>query len=352
MDKSKENLLRRAGFGISKSDRARYANHSYQTLVEELLRELDAPAPRTPSGFDPFRDGEAETVWLERMLSGEARLAEKLTLFWHGHFATSNRKVGNLQLMWNQQMLFRRLGGGGFEALLLAVSQDPAMILWLDNNTNRRSSPNENYAREVMELFALGVGHYTERDIKEAARAFSGWGCRRGQFVEEPQHHDSGLKTVFGKSGRWTGEQMVRLVAQHPRCGIHLSERLSLFFAGQTAPGKLCQKMADSTTVALMLKTLFLSPWFRRFEPMVKSPVELLVGALRELGVTKSPSWAPTALDDMGQALFFPPSVKGWDGGLTWLSAGMLMERFLTADRLTSQPQVAKRLASPEYQIH
>jgi uncharacterized protein (DUF1800 family) len=353
MDNEIQKLLRRAGFGVSDSDREKYKNKSYPQVVDLLIQELALRAPQTPTDFDPFDDGQCEQIWLKRMMSGQAPLAEKLTLFWHGHFATSNYKVLNARLMWNQMLTFRRLGSGKFQTLLLAVSTDPAMLFWLDNNSNRKSSPNENYAREVMELFCLGEGHYTERDIKEAARGFTGWTCLKGRFCYQPEHHDNGSKSILGQVGRFGGEDVVRIVAHHPRCARHLSERLGLFFTGQTPPTSVVDVMAQQSTTAGKVKVLFLTSWFRKSEPMVKSPVDYLVGALRELDVKDPPEWAPQALAGMGQALFYPPSVKGWDGGLNWLSAGSLVERFLTSHRLApNTDSLAQKLARPQYQVH
>ena len=351
MQKSNEHLLRRAGFGVNRSDRKSFADYSYEELVELLISELTCPPTPLADDFDPFVEGSCQNEWLRRMLSGRARLAEKLTLFWHGHFATSNFKVANMELMWQQHKLFRELGSGPFLPLLVAVSKDPAMLLWLDNNSNRKSSPNENYARELMELFCLGEGQYTEKDIKEIARALTGWSVKRGRFIYQKKHHDFESKVIFGKRGSWSGEQALEIVASQPRCGLHLAERLALFFVGGEAPLKLCEQMARESTVAAQLRQLFLSGWFKRFEARTKSPVEFLLGALRELEFDSVPEWSAEALEGMGQSLFYPPSVKGWDGSLQFLSAAFLVERFQVAERLAKDTKQLRLLAGPAYQI-
>ncbi len=336
-------LLGRVGFGLTDTDRKTYGSLTYEQCVESLCAELTTVTSEPP--LDPFQEGACEQAWLTRILSGKNRLGEKITLFWHGHFATSNLKVANMELMWRQHNLFRRLGAGPFEELLLGVSQDPAMLLWLDNHSNLARSPNENYAREVMELFCLGRGHYSEADVQELARAFTGWSCRLGRFTELKKHHDRGSKTILGKTGPWSGRQAVKLISSHPRCPLHLAERLARFLAGEKPPAHVSRRVAHSR-IDRMVHSLLLDPWFRRGGSRVKSPLEFLAGALREQGATKAPEWAPDALAEMGQALFYPPSVKGWDGGLSWLTAGRLLHRFQTASRLKKT-----RLAEPDYQI-
>jgi len=223
-------LVRRAGFGLARNDRDTYLRLGYAAAKKRLLAELDV-TPKTVRGFAVYVPGAIQTEWLRRMLSGYAPLAEKLSLFWHGHFATSNAKVRDPALMWAQMTLFRTSGGGRFHDVLAAVSRDPAMIRWLDGNANRREHPNENYARELQELFTLGVGNFTERDVREAARAFSGWGARAGRFHFSERHHDDGEKRFHDKVGNFDGDDIVRIVTSLPRCHEYLAERLLRFFA-------------------------------------------------------------------------------------------------------------------------
>ncbi|MHC4955765.1 MAG: DUF1800 domain-containing protein [Planctomycetota bacterium] len=328
-------LLRRAGFGLSRSDRDEYLGLGYRAVKQRLLEELDL-APRRMRDFDAYVPGAIQTAWLQRMLSGHAPLAEKLALFWHGHFATSNAKVRDPGLMWEQMTLFRLQGGGRFVDLLAAVSRDPAMIRWLDGNANRREHPNENYAREVQELFTLGVGHFSERDVREAARAFSGWGAHAGRFSFSPRHHDDGKKRFHGKTGKFDGDDVVAIVTSLPRCHEYLAGRLLLFFATPRPSPADVRALATVSRrtkgdVRSMLKTLLDMPCFEQPRTLVRGPVELLVGALRAVGASDLPDWSHASLKRMGQTLFRPPSVKGWTSGTGWLGTSAILERFKVA---------------------
>ena len=328
-------LLRRAGFGFSHGDRERYLRLGYDRTVTLLLDELDL-APQVTRGFEVYVPGAIQTEWLGRMLAGRAPLAEKLALFWHGHFATSNAKVRDPGPMWRQHLLLRTAGGGRFADLVAAVSRDPAMIRWLDGNANRREHPNENYARELQELFTLGVGNFTERDVREAARAFSGWGARAGRFHFTKQHHDDGKKTLHGKSGRFDGDDVVGILTALPRCHEYLADRLLRFFAtprpSRADVGRLAA-VAQRTkgNVRSMLRRLFEMECFEEPGTLVRGPVEFLVGALRAAGRSDLPEWSHASLERMGQTLFRPPSVKGWTSGTGWLGTTAILERLKVA---------------------
>lgn len=335
-----QHLYRRAGFGIGPKDNL--AGLNFETAVERLVGELTLPAT-TPAGFDPYEPGAACRAWLDRMLSGRARLAEKLSLFWHGHFATSNAKVGDMSLMWRQLETFRQLGGGSFQTLVKAVSRDPAMLLWLDGNSNLKSQPNENYARELMELFTLGVGHFTEAEVQRAARGFTGWSCWRGQFVFRPEHHDGSVPD---------GDEVISRLCRSARCSQFLAFKLVRFFAQSQPQPDYVERVAaafrrSQGRMDQTLRCLFLDPAFQKSSKgLIKSPVEFLVAALLRAGITSAPDWVPQRLEAMGQALFYPPSVKGWEGGAAWLSAGPFMERLHLAAELDA------RLAEPEFQLN
>jgi uncharacterized protein (DUF1800 family) len=333
-------LVRRAGFGHGAGTEALERGTAYEDAVERLLAGLVTPPPPAPPGFDPYLPGAIQSAWTARILSGVAPLAERLTLFWHGHFATSQAKVADGALMWRQNLLFRAKGGGRFEDLVLAVSRDVAMVRWLDGNSNRRGSPNENYARELQELFALGRGHYTEADVREIARAFTGWGSRHHEFVFTPGFHDGGEKTVHGKAGRFGGEDAVRIVTSLPACAPYVCARLLRFFAH---PDPTEGEVADLAAVwrasegdlTKVLRALFLSPAFRdasRLRTLVKSPVDYVASAARLTGRRTLPAAVEGAMDRLGQVLFRPPSVKGWPSGTAWLTAGTLVERLLAAE--------------------
>ena len=205
-------LLRRAGFGLARDDAAEYRKLGFRDSVLRLIGELDTKPPAPPKGFDAYVPGAIQQVWLDRMAGGKTPLAEKLAFFWHGHFATSNVKIQEPLLMWKQYELFRTQGAGKFRYLVEKVSRDVAMIRWLDGNANRKGIANENYGRELQELFTLGIGNYTEKDIREVARAFTGWGSRHHDFVFTDAFHDHGRKTVHGNEGDLGGDDVVRRV--------------------------------------------------------------------------------------------------------------------------------------------
>ncbi len=346
-------LLRRAGFGLAPADAEAYRKLGYRGAVRRLLDELDAPAPADPPAFDAYEPGAIQQVWLDRMVGGQAPLAEKLAFFWHGHFATSNTKIQEPLLMWRQYRLFRTHGGGRFRPLVEKVSRDVAMIRWLDGNANRKGQPNENYARELQELFTLGIGHYTETDIREIARAFTGWGSRHHDFVFTDAFHDHGEKTVHGKKGDFDGDDVVRIVTDLPQCKRFVAGKLLRFFSHEDPTEAEVKEIADVLVrtdgdVRAALFVMFLSPSFLaagRHRALVKSPVEVLVGALRAVGASSTPLWVHGGLERMGQILFRPPSVKGWPSGTAWLTSAAVVERVKAARRLAdAHPGAADRI--------
>ena len=281
------------------------------------------------------------------MLEGSAPLAEKLALFWHGHFATSNAKIQDPQLMWTQYRLFREQGAGSFADLLLAVSRDVAMIRWLDGNANRKGHPNENYAREVQELFTLGRGNYTEGDIREIARAFTGWGSRHHDFVFRAEFHDAGEKTVHGRTGTLGGEDVVKILTDLPACPTFLAGKLLRFFSHPDPTPQEIRSLADvmrtsNLDVRTTLEALFRAPAFRdeeRQRVLVRGPVDFVVAALGAAGLEAVPEFVHPSLDRCGQILFRPPSVKGWPQGTGWLSSGAVVERLRLAKRIATQAE-------------
>ena len=275
--------------------------------------------------------------WLYVMLQSPHPLQEKLTLFWHGHFATSAAKVTDVKLMHDQHALLRRHALGNFGPLLLESSRDPAMLLWLDAANNRKAQPNENFAREVMELFSLGLGNYTEQDIQQAARAFTGWEVRVGRFRMNRPQHDAGEKTVLGQTGAWNGEDVIRILLEQPATGRFLVRKLCRYLVSETEtpPDALVEPLAAEFTArkhdigwlvgTILRSNLFYSPLAVRQK--VKAPVDFAIGLLRALeGTTNSYSLADD-LRDLGQAVFFPPNVKGWDGGAEWINSATLLSR-------------------------
>ncbi|MHC4223127.1 MAG: DUF1800 domain-containing protein [Planctomycetota bacterium] len=346
-------LLRRAGFGFAPSDVETYRKLGFKGAVRRLLDELDAPAPKDPSGFDVYEPGAIQQVWLDRMLSGRAPLAEKLAFFWHGHFATSNTKIQEPLLMWRQYLLFRTDGAARFRTLVGKVSRDVAMIRWLDGNANRKGIANENYARELQELFTLGIGNYTEEDIREIARAFTGWGSRHHEFVFTDAFHDHGPKTVHRKTGDFGGDEVVRILTDLPACRRFIATKLLAYFVHEAPAEEEIRDLSEvlertDGDLRSALLVMFLSSGFRaeeRHRSLVKSPVEFLTGALRLAGETRTPLWAHGSLERMGQILFRPPSVKGWTSGTGWLNSAATVERLKAAARIAdAYPNAAERV--------
>jgi uncharacterized protein (DUF1800 family) len=347
-------LVRRATFGWGAGLPAWTESTRYEAAVEALLAELEAPAATLPADFDAFRPGAIQKAWLARLLSGRAPLAERLAFFWHGHFATSQAKVLDGPLLWRQLELFRGRGAGRFEDLVLAVSRDVAMVRWLDGNANRKGHPNENYARELMELFALGRGAYDEHDVRELARAFSGWGSRHHDFVFSEVFHDTGAKTILGHTGRFGGEEAVGIVVRHPACAQFLCRKLARFFLAPEPSDALVARLvaawkAADGRIAAVLRALFLDPEFRsplHARALVRSPVEFVVAAARLTGRAELPAGVEGSLDRLGQVLFRPPSVKGWPSGTAWLTAGTLVERLRAAQALAEGVDVERAAAA------
>jgi hypothetical protein len=279
--------------------------------------------------------------WLARMISSRRPLQEKLTLFWHGHFASQNSVVNDSYTMFKQNELFREHAAGNFGALLNGLIHDPAMIRYLDNNSNVKEHPNENLAREILELFSMGAYQgYDEQDVREAARALTGYTIdrRHGQFRYDATKHDTGKKTIFGKTGNWTGEDLVRLILEQPATSRYIAGKLGEFFAESEPPEEVVTRLASvlretNYDLEAMLKNLFLSAEFYSPEVMgaeIKSPVELVVGALRDLGVEQLANAEPVdaVIRDMGQQLLEPPDVKGWRHGRAWISSKRMFSRF------------------------
>lgn len=277
--------------------------------------------------------------WLQRMTHGLRPLQEKMTLFWHGHFATSLEKVREPYYMWRQNELFRRLATGNWQQLLTEVAKDPAMLIWLDQAQSRKDHPNENFAREVMELFTLGEGHYTEKDIAEAARALTGWTLDRAsqKFVDRARMHDAGSKTVLGRTGNFDGDDVLGIIVEQPQAAKFITAKLWNFFAGTPLAPELNDALAAvfrqaGNNFKPLLRTLFLSGEFYApdvIRAQVKSPVQWLVMAVRQLERELLPPLVCSALTrSLGQELFQPPNVKGWDGGLAWITTNNLLTRY------------------------
>jgi uncharacterized protein (DUF1800 family) len=356
-------LLRRAGFGATGAEIDAATAAGYDATLDAIIASLSAtdaaadavpvpslgpPAPLSAGASASERQARNATVrqqaealvdwWLARMLVAAPPAAEKFAWFWHGHFATSIDKVRRADLMYRQNLILRHSGPGDVTAFATAVAQDPAMLVWLDGDTNVAAHPNENFARELMELFTLGIGNYSEQDVKEAARTFTGWTFDRTSlaFVERPRQHDAGPKTLLGQTGNFDGTDTIRIVTAAPASARYLAARMWSRYASAVSPtDPVAVDVAAAWTDHRgdsLLRAVFAHPQFRsdgvRFG-LVKQPIEWVVGALRAFGLTPTMTFpagttvgaaARAALTGLGQAPFQPPSVGGWPAQEAWLN--------------------------------
>lgn len=351
-------VWRRAGFGATRDELETSLARGYEATVEDLLHPELAPDVEDDvlcRSFPDFHETRkldvAQAAWVWRMIHTRRPLQEKMTLFWHCLFATGNAKVENPPQMVAQIDAFRRVALGDFRSILVALSKDPAMLFWLDNQLNTRDVHNENYGRELLELFSMGIGHYSEDDVKSCARAFTGWtfaeslpavkpyGRFRWEFQFRPDLHDHGEKTFLGERGNFDGTDIIDILVRQPATAQFLARRLYLFFVAdhpdQEAIDFLARVyFASHYDLRAMLRALFLSPYFcseRAYYARVKSPAEYVVGIMRLVGdfAQPKPGFPEIALECryMGQDLLNPPSVEGWHMGKEWIDTGMLVER-------------------------
>jgi len=343
-------LLRRAGFGpsVEGEEMDRFARMGTTATVDYLVdyektddSELDTRLASFK--FDTTKIGDIQRGWLLRMAETRRPLQEKMTLFWHGLLTSAVSKVGRPELMHQQNQLLREHALDTYDVILKAISRDPAMLVWLDNRANRKGAPNENYARELMELFTLGVGNYTEQDVKEAARAFTGWTVDRDlKFAYNKTQHDSGVKSFLGKRGNFDGDDIVDIILEQPAASRYIVRRLWSFFAYPNPEPELVDRLAgtfrDSRySVKAVVKEMLLSKEFysdRAYRALVKSPVDYVVGAARVLGVKSDGAELVGQTNRMGQSLFNPPNVAGWPGGAAWINSATLIQRLNFVNRI------------------
>jgi len=365
-------LLARTGFGPTDAEVRAFAPLTRSDAVAKLLREtrttaltpppgsaVDTAPLRAPRGDNvpeaerkafrqqQIRDGlELRGWWMQEMLTTPSPLTERMTLFWHNHFVSAQPKVRIARLMYRQNVTLRANALGNFDAFLHAIAKDPAMVLYLDSVQNRRGAPNENFAREVMELFTLGEGRYGEQDVKEAARAFTGWSLNRdtGEFVFRRFLHDDGMKTVLGSSGRFDGDAVLDVLLARPETAEFITAKLwREFVAPDPDPAEvraIARRFRESNyEIKVALREILTSDAFYAPENrgvLVKAPVELVVGTLRQFELRPDASLPfAIAAAGMGQNLMSPPNVKGWPGGETWINTTTLLARKQFLDRLT-----------------
>ena len=385
-------LLERAGFGGTPEDIARVAAMTPAQAVDALVDYESIPSNLAPfdssgiwdPGMDPFPPSRAEAVriarergeslgvkvlppgaqrrlqpivdkffyslmangietqrlglwWANRMLATNRPLEEKLTLFWHGHFATGENKVRDARMMQRQNEMLRARASGGLRDLLLGILKDPAMLVFLDNGENIKSHPNENFGRELLELFTMGVGHYSERDVREAARAFTGWTNDALEFRFDAAQHDAGEKTFLGRTGPLNGEDIIDVILAQPVTGEFVARKLYRFFVREDIPAAVAADLGrtfrdSGYQLKPLLKRIFLSRDF--YSPpavatQVKTPVHLVVSTYKKLGLEEVPTIPDFGrmTSGLGQSLFNPPNVAGWAGGRTWITPSTLLQR-------------------------
>lgn len=336
-------LMRRAAFGCSRHDLRPIVDQGLDATVDWLLDEssaveFDRQMEQTARILATGNDGNGLAAWwLLKMVQTPAPAIEKLTLFWHGHFATSHAKVQRNKAMLDQYRLLHQHAAGNFADLVHGISRDIAMLVYLDSTDNRKTRPNENYARELLELFCLGIGNYTENDIKQLARCFTGWEVRRGRFRFNRFQHDGGTKTLFGQTGNFDGDQAIDIVLQQPAAARFIARKLIRFYVWDER--ELTDEWVEPIATTLRenqfeirpaLRQIFTSRIFHAADTRgakIKSPVELGVGVLRQLRAAINMNELANRMQELGQLPFHPPSVKGWDGGRTWINAATILSR-------------------------
>ncbi|BBK37845.1 hypothetical protein STAQ_29230 [Allostella sp. ATCC 35155] len=362
-------LMARAGFGPSPADFAAFERDDRRTAVRRMLEAAHTepvtplpefvfamPRPEPPGTAASVEERQARRTairrqartmkgwWLQEMAETPSPLTERMVLFWHNHFVSSFAKVRDPDLMMRQNLTLRRHALGNFRDLLHAVAADPAMMRYLDTVTNRRLGPNENFARELLELFTLGEGHYSERDVREAARAFTGWGIDRhtGTFRLAAARADTGPKTIFGRTDRFDGHAVLDLVLARPEVApLVLGKLWRELVSGEPderALAPIAARFARDWNIAEAVRAMLDTPAF--WEPgnrarLIKSPADLVVGTVRLVGRSGA-EWEALAmrLRRLGQDLFQPPNVRGWPGGATWIDTDSLVMRRELLDRM------------------
>jgi len=327
-----------------------HPNPQEQQQYRDAIKNAATPEARRQAQQDQEKTRQQRLLelrgwWLQRMARGPRPFQEKMTLFWHGHFATSSEKVREPYYMWRQNELFRRLATANWEMLLLEAGKDPAMLVWLDQAQSRAEHPNENFAREVMELFALGEGHYTEHDITEGARALTGWSLdpQTQSYIYRPRFHDNGDKTFLGRTGDLDGDDVIATIVRQPQAAKFITGKIWNYFAGSMPDENLNEALAanlraNGNDFKPFLRVMFSSREFYTDDVVrneVKSPVQWLISSVRMLECDLPPtlvSWG--MLRQLGQDIFAPPNVKGWDGGITWITTNTLLTRYNDAQSL------------------
>ncbi len=344
-------LYRRAAFGGSMAQIEAALTKSPEAVIDSLIQNSDSERFESESkqmASSVLATGDPKQLagwWTYVLLRTPTPLKERMTLFWHGHFATSAAKVNDPMAMLDQNNLLRKYALGDFRAMVQGIARDPAMLIYLDSITNRKAHANENFARELMELFCLGEGNYSEKDVQELARCFTGWEIKSKQFKFNRFQHDDGEKSILAKQGKFPDGDAIDWVLGQPSASKFIATKLfQQFIWDEPAPpeeliGQLATTLQEGWNIGAVVKQMLASELF--FSPMtmarkVRSPVDFGVGLLRSLeGAANAPQLAE-AMQQIGQGLFYPPNVKGWDGGRTWINASTILGRANLVSQLLS----------------
>ena len=381
-ERAVEHLLNRAGLGASVEEIRRGMEMGAEAFVQELLdgrsgasfgarsigstmerrRLRDLPEEQRREEAQMIRRDDREQLnafllwWFDRLLTSSDVLEERMVLFWHGHFPSSQQDVQRSREMIGQNQLFRENALGSFRDLVHGIAKDPAMLEYLDNDSNRKGKPNENFARELLELFTLGEGNYTEDDIKEIARAFTGWTDREGQFFFAKRQHDDGEKRIFGRRGAFGGEEVIDMVLARGECTEYLAGELLRYFEGVEPSERRLKRYAkllrkEDYELRPFLRTLFLDPDFYSEAVVgarVSSPVDFLVGVARRGHLDPPSRLVAAGAALLGERLCFPPSVEGWAPGTAWITTGTLLMRANLAGVLVGEVKLKDLLERGE----
>lgn len=351
-----KHLLWRAGFGIGLSQVSDLKKMNRKELLKELFTEdhsqtieytaadieaEDYTAAKANADMrsqiqktNQRQNQELNLNFLEKMVNSKNQLQEKMAFFWHGHFAT---RLNNPKFNKHQLNIIRKHALGNFRELLFEVSKSPAMLSFLNNQQNKKGHPNENFAREVMELFTMGIGNYTEKDIREAARAFTGWGFdKEANFIERTKQHDEDTKTFLGKTGNFTGDDVLNIILEQKTTAKFITAKIYKFFVNEKPDETIINELSDSFyhsnyDIKKLMRKIFESDWFydkKNIGNRIKSPTELMVGMMRLLPMTiQNPENLIVYQKLLGQMLLYPPNVAGWPSGKSWIDSSSLMLR-------------------------
>ena len=352
-------LVERTGMGPEWETIQQFQNLTRQQAVEQLLKNYDTRLPPPPN-MNPWpkmlglrnnmnrrkmvkRISRVEGInlqkwWIKHLLATRSPFLERMTLFWHNHFPSSIEKTTQASMLHKQNINLRHNAFGNFGQMLHDIARDPAMLLYLDGYISTKEEPNENFARELLELFTIGIGHYSENDMREAARAFTGWGIddRSGRFIFRAADHDNGTKTFLGKRGNFKGEDIINMLLRHPRTAERIAEKMWHEFVSISRPDQRVTKQwaqafrGSNYNIPTLIRAVFNSEafWAKQHRgALIKSPIQLTIGTLRALPYSAAHTDLAHNLNIMGQGVFAHPNVKGWAGGKTWISTQSLLRR-------------------------